>query len=281
VRFDGESVLGLEPEERARRGIFLSFQHPVEIPGVSTSVFLKAAVNAVRRARGEAELDAAAFLRLAREKMALVEMDKDLLHRSLNEGFSGGEKKRNEVFQMAVLEPRLCVLDEPDSGSTWTPCGSSPPGSRRCGRPTGRCSSSPTTSGCSTTSGPTRRTCSSTGGSCARVGPSSRRRSRPAATSGCATRPVMTLAEALATVELPAGADEAWKYTRPDLLLDAPFAVPAAPRVIPDDDRRPRGSGRTPRVGRRRARPRAEPVAGRVVRRAGDGPRRRRAGSTR
>src|SRR6185503_11011018 len=116
VRFDGESVLGLEPEERARRGIFLSFQHPVEIPGVSTSVFLKAAVNAVRRARGEAELDAAAFLRLAREKMALVEMDKDLLHRSLNEGFSGGEKKRNEVFQMAVLEPRLCVLDEPDSG---------------------------------------------------------------------------------------------------------------------------------------------------------------------
>jgi Fe-S cluster assembly ATP-binding protein len=116
VRFDGESVLGLAPEERARRGIFLSFQHPVEIPGVSTSVFLKAAVNAVRRARGEPELDAAAFLRFAREKMALVEMDKDLLHRSLNEGFSGGEKKRNEVFQMAMLEPRLCVLDEPDSG---------------------------------------------------------------------------------------------------------------------------------------------------------------------
>jgi Fe-S cluster assembly ATP-binding protein len=116
VRFDGESVLGLEPEERARRGIFLSFQHPVEIPGVSTSVFLKAAVNAVRRARGESELDAAAFLRFAREKMALVEMDRDLLHRSLNEGFSGGEKKRNEVFQMAMLEPRLCVLDEPDSG---------------------------------------------------------------------------------------------------------------------------------------------------------------------
>jgi Fe-S cluster assembly ATP-binding protein len=116
VRFEGESVLGLEPEERAQRGIFLSFQHPVEIPGVTTSVFLKAALNAVRRARGEAELDAAAFLRLAREKMQLVEMDKELLHRSLNEGFSGGEKKRNEIFQMAMLEPRLCVLDEPDSG---------------------------------------------------------------------------------------------------------------------------------------------------------------------
>jgi len=116
VRFDGESVLGLEPEERARRGIFLSFQHPVEIPGVTTSVFLKAALNAVRRSRGEPELDAAAFLRLAREKMQLVEMDKELLHRSLNEGFSGGEKKRNEIFQMAMLEPRLCVLDEPDSG---------------------------------------------------------------------------------------------------------------------------------------------------------------------
>jgi len=116
VRFDGASVLGLEPEERARRGIFLSFQHPVEIPGVTTSVFLKAALNAVRRSRGEPELDAAAFLRLARERMQLVEMDKELLHRSLNEGFSGGEKKRNEIFQMAMLEPRLCVLDEPDSG---------------------------------------------------------------------------------------------------------------------------------------------------------------------
>jgi len=109
VRFDGESVLGLEPEERARRGIFLSFQHPVEIPGVSTSVFLKAAVNAIRRSRGQPELDAAAFLRFAREKMALVEMDKDLLHRSLNEGFSGGEKKRNEIMQLAIL-------DETDSG---------------------------------------------------------------------------------------------------------------------------------------------------------------------
>ncbi|MEQ1502623.1 MAG: Fe-S cluster assembly ATPase SufC [Myxococcota bacterium] len=116
VRFRGESLLGLTPEERARKGIFLSFQHPVEIPGVTTSVFLKAAVNAVRKARGEDELDAAAFLRLAREKAKLVQLDQALLHRSLNEGFSGGEKKRNEIFQMAMLEPLLAVLDEPDSG---------------------------------------------------------------------------------------------------------------------------------------------------------------------
>lgn len=116
IRFDGESILEMEPDERAHAGIFLSFQHPVEIPGVSTSVFLKEAVNANRRARGEDELDAASFLRLAKERMKLVEMSKDLLHRSLNEGFSGGEKKRNEVFQLAMLEPRLAILDEPDSG---------------------------------------------------------------------------------------------------------------------------------------------------------------------
>ncbi|MBX2797082.1 MAG: Fe-S cluster assembly ATPase SufC [Myxococcales bacterium] len=116
VCFEGQSILELEPEERAHLGIFLSFQHPVEIAGVTTSVFLKEAVNATRRARGEAELDAAGFLRLAKEKMQLVEMDKSLLHRSLNEGFSGGEKKRNEVFQLAMLEPKLAILDEPDSG---------------------------------------------------------------------------------------------------------------------------------------------------------------------
>jgi Fe-S cluster assembly ATP-binding protein len=116
ILFDGASVLEMAPEERAQKGIFLSFQHPVEIPGVSTSYFLKSAVNAVRVARGEPELDAVAFLRAAREKMALVEMTKELLNRSLNEGFSGGEKKRNEIFQMAMLEPRLAVLDEMDSG---------------------------------------------------------------------------------------------------------------------------------------------------------------------
>jgi Fe-S cluster assembly ATP-binding protein len=116
VRLDGESILGLAPEERAHKGIFLSFQHPVEIPGVSTSVFLKAAVNANRKARGLPELDAAAFLRLAKDEAKRVEFDKDLLHRSLNEGFSGGEKKRNEIFQLAMLDPRFAILDEPDSG---------------------------------------------------------------------------------------------------------------------------------------------------------------------
>lgn len=116
IRFEGRSILELEPEERAHLGIFLSFQHPIEIPGVSTAEFLKTAVNATRRARGQPEVDAAEFLKLAREKMALVEMDRSLLKRSLNEGFSGGEKKRNEIFQMAMLEPKLAILDEPDSG---------------------------------------------------------------------------------------------------------------------------------------------------------------------
>ena len=116
IRFEGESVLELDVEERARKGIFMSFQHPVEIPGVSTSYFLKAALNAVRTSRGEPELDAVGFLKLAREKMKLVDMTKELLNRSLNEGFSGGEKKRNEIFQMAMLEPKLAVLDEMDSG---------------------------------------------------------------------------------------------------------------------------------------------------------------------
>lgn len=116
IRFDGQSILEWSPEERAHKGIFLSFQSPVEIPGVTTSVFLRAAVNAVRKARGLDELDAAAFLRLARERAALVELPKELLHRSVNEGFSGGERKRNEIFQMAMLEPRLGILDEPDSG---------------------------------------------------------------------------------------------------------------------------------------------------------------------
>ena len=97
-------------------GIFLSFQHPVEIPGVTTSVFLKAAVNAIRKARELPELDAAAFLRMAKERAKLVQLPSELLHRSLNEGFSGGEKKRNEIFQLAMLEPSFAILDEPDSG---------------------------------------------------------------------------------------------------------------------------------------------------------------------
>jgi Fe-S cluster assembly ATP-binding protein len=116
VLFDGKDMLALSAEERAREGLFLAFQYPVEIPGVSTSYFLKAAVNAVRKHRGNSELDSAAFMKLVREKMALLQMDQSFMNRAVNEGFSGGEKKRNEVFQMAVMDPRLCVMDETDSG---------------------------------------------------------------------------------------------------------------------------------------------------------------------
>jgi len=116
VRFEGEDLLGLAPDERARRGVFLAFQYPVEIPGVGNLYFLKAALNAIRRQRGLDELDAIDFLALAKERMELVELDPALLERPINQGFSGGEKKRNEVFQMAVLEPKLAILDETDSG---------------------------------------------------------------------------------------------------------------------------------------------------------------------
>ena len=116
VLYDGKDLLGLAPEERARQGIFLAFQYPVEIPGVSNVYMLKAAVNAIRKHRGEDELDAIDFLKMVRQKLKLVEMKEELLHRPVNEGFSGGEKKRNEIFQMAVLEPRLAILDETDSG---------------------------------------------------------------------------------------------------------------------------------------------------------------------
>jgi Fe-S cluster assembly ATP-binding protein len=116
VLFRGKDLLELEPEDRAREGIFLGFQYPVEIPGVSNTYFLKAAVNATRKYRGESELDAVSFLKLIRERMKLVKMDEKLLNRPVNDGFSGGEKKRNEIFQMAVLEPCLAVLDEIDSG---------------------------------------------------------------------------------------------------------------------------------------------------------------------
>jgi len=116
VKYEGKDLLGMSPEERAREGIFLAFQYPVEIPGVSTTYFMKTALNAIRKGRGLEELDAIDFLTLAKEKMKLVEMDEGLLNRSINEGFSGGEKKRNEIFQMAVLEPKLAILDETDSG---------------------------------------------------------------------------------------------------------------------------------------------------------------------
>jgi len=116
VAYLGRDLLPLAPEERACEGVFLAFQYPVEIPGVNNIYLLKAAINAVRKHRGEPELDAVEFLQLVREKTTVVKMREDLLNRAVNEGFSGGEKKRNEIFQMAVLEPRLAILDETDSG---------------------------------------------------------------------------------------------------------------------------------------------------------------------
>lgn len=116
VWYQGENLLELDPEERAREGVFLAFQYPVEIPGVSNTYFLRAAVNAQRKHRGEAEIEAGDFLKLVKEKAELLKMDPSLLSRPVNEGFSGGEKKRNEIFHMAVLEPVLGILDETDSG---------------------------------------------------------------------------------------------------------------------------------------------------------------------
>tara|TARA_A100001037_G_C15133945_1_gene630092 strand:+ start:1376 stop:2146 length:771 start_codon:yes stop_codon:yes gene_type:complete len=116
VLYEGTNLLDLDPDERAKEGIFMAFQYPVEIPGVNSTYFLRTALNEIRKHRGEEEMDGVDFLSLAREKMALVEMDADFLSRPVNEGFSGGEKKRHEVFQMAVLEPKLAILDETDSG---------------------------------------------------------------------------------------------------------------------------------------------------------------------
>ena len=116
VDFLGKDLLDLSPEERAAEGLFLGFQYPVEIPGLSTTNFMKTAVNEVRKYRGQDPLDAVSFLKMMKEKMALMEMEQSMLSRSLNEGFSGGEKKRNEIFQMAMLQPKLAILDETDSG---------------------------------------------------------------------------------------------------------------------------------------------------------------------
>ena len=116
VRYEGRSLLDLSPEERAREGVFLAFQYPVEIPGVTTSSFLRASLNAIRKHRGEPEFDPMEFISMVREKLELVGMDKSFLSRSVNEGFSGGEKKRHEILQLAVLEPKLAILDETDSG---------------------------------------------------------------------------------------------------------------------------------------------------------------------
>jgi Fe-S cluster assembly ATP-binding protein len=114
--YDGKDLLAMSPEERACEGLFMAFQYPVEIPGINNSYFLKAALNALRKFRGQQELDAVEFLALVKEKAKLLDIDREMLGRSVNEGFSGGEKKRNEIFQMAVLEPRLALLDETDSG---------------------------------------------------------------------------------------------------------------------------------------------------------------------
>jgi len=116
IVYNGKNLLELEPEQRAAAGVFLAFQYPVEIPGVNNTYFLKAALNAQRKQRGEAELDSMQFLKLVREKLRVLHISDDLLHRAVNAGFSGGEKKRNEIFQMALLEPALAVLDETDSG---------------------------------------------------------------------------------------------------------------------------------------------------------------------
>src|SRR5687768_17459318 len=116
ITYDGEDLLELPPEERAAKGLFLAFQYPVEIPGVSNTYFLRAAVNAIRKGRGEPELDAMQFIKFVRAKAEQLHMDTAMLNRSVNEGFSGGEKKRNEIFQMAVLEPKMAVMDETDSG---------------------------------------------------------------------------------------------------------------------------------------------------------------------
>ena len=116
VRYQNENLLEMEPEDRARAGVFLAFQYPVEIPGVNNAYLLKAALNAVRKHRGEPELDAIEFMTLVKKQLAMLEMSPELLGRPVNDGFSGGEKKRNEIFQMAVLEPKLAILDETDSG---------------------------------------------------------------------------------------------------------------------------------------------------------------------
>ena len=116
IEFDGEDMVEMEPDERAAAGVFLAFQYPVEIPGVNNAYFLRAALNAQRKARGEEEVDGVNFLKMVRESLAELEMDESLLKRAVNEGFSGGEKKRNEIVQMAVLQPKLAILDETDSG---------------------------------------------------------------------------------------------------------------------------------------------------------------------
>ena len=147
VVYDGQDLLEMDPEERAREGLFLAFQYPVEIPGVNSTYFLKSALNEIRKHKGQTELDAMEFLTLVKDKIQLLELNEDLLRRLVNEGFSGGEKKRDGL-QMAVLEPRLAILDETDSGLDIDALKIVPTGSTNCGGGTTRNWSSPITSGC-------------------------------------------------------------------------------------------------------------------------------------
>ena len=152
VLLDGEDVLGLAPDERAAKGLFLAFQYPLEIPGVATMTFLRTALNAQRKQRGEAEISTPDFLRRVREVAGRLGIEQDMLRRAVNVGFSGGEKKRNEILQMAVLEPRLCVLDETDSGLDIDALRSWPMASTGCAGRSAASSSSPIISVCSITS---------------------------------------------------------------------------------------------------------------------------------
>ncbi len=189
ILLDGQDLLALAPEERARAGVFLAFQYPIEIPGVNNAYLLKAALNAQRQARGEQPIDAFEFMKLIKNKMELMQIPKDFLNRSVNQGFSGGEKKRNEVLQMLLLEPRLAVLDETDSGLDVDALqGRRARASTACAARTARCCSSRTTSGCSSSSCRTACTCWPAGGSCSRAAPSSRASSTRAATTGCRRR---------------------------------------------------------------------------------------------
>lgn len=159
ILWGAESILEMSPDERAAKGVFLAFQYPMEIPGVAGLTFLRTATNAVRKKRGEAELTTPEFMKVVRARAAALNIDVEMLKRPVNVGFSGGEKKRSEILQMAMLEPTLCVLDETDLASTSTRCASCRKASTRCGRRIARCSSSRTISACSITSYPTRCTC--------------------------------------------------------------------------------------------------------------------------
>ena len=184
VQLDGVDLLALEPEQRAAAGVFLAFQYPVEIPGVNNTYFLRTALNAQRKGRGEPELDSMQFLKRVREKLAVLDLKDELLHRAVNEGFSGGEKKRNEIFQLALLEPKLAILDETDSGLDIDALKAVADGVNLMRSPERASWSSPTTSACSITSSPTWCTCWPTAASSKPAAPSWRCSSRSTATPG-------------------------------------------------------------------------------------------------